>query len=118
MFYVSLRNKKIEFSITHVEPEEKYTFSPDENGVRELWNLLDEKNALSEVMFSSSVDFPQDAGLPDDFDLSDMLRKIQETENETALDDLFASIDKLVKEGKIEELAERTKKYILHSVGR
>ena len=58
MFYVSLRNKKIEFSITHVEPEEKYVFSPDDNGVRELWNLLDEKNALSEVMFSSSVWLP------------------------------------------------------------
>jgi len=93
-------------------------FPTDMNGVRALWKRMneEEEHGAMQVICSSSVDFPEENGLSEDYDLRGMLETLQHEEEESDLKEMFDKIDQLVEEGKIEELAERTKNYIRKTV--
>lgn len=109
MNYVSLQDELIYVSWNNGEEK---TYSPDMDGVRILWNDF-QRQTDRHMMFSSTVDFPEDAGLPDDFNLGSMLEKMSEEEEKNDVLLIFKTIDKLVEEGNIQELARRAKKLVL-----
>ena len=113
MPYISLKDKEICAKFGNL----KYTFSPDINGVRLLWDVMTATGDFS-VMYSSSVDFPEDADLPEDFNLDGMLEEMKNKEIQKAIDEILGKIDRLVEEGNIQELAKCSKRFVLMHFGR
>lgn len=117
MTHLALENGEIHARIDrggHLE-----TFSADVEGVRTLWKRMqEEEHGGMQVIFSSDVDFPEESGLSEDFDLREMLVSMQKEEEENDIQEIFDTIDRLVEEGKIQELAEKSKRHVLITCGK
>lgn len=118
MTHLDLTDKEIHARIDRSGHLEK--FPANVEGVRALWKRMgeEEEHGAMEVLCSSSVDFPEEAGLSEDFDLRAMLTECKISEEEQDIQEMFGAIDKMVQEGDIQGLAKRIKRYMLNSFGR